>query len=54
MTNHHDRTSFLDELDSRQNELIDQLDELNRRIEATIQQHTTKGGCSAPTECESP
>lgn len=53
MTNHHERSSFLEELDSRQNELIDQLDELNRRIETTIQQHTTKGSCHSPGNGES-
>jgi len=48
MTNQHERSSFLEELDSRQNELIDQLDELNHRIETTIQQHTTKSSCRSP------
>lgn len=53
MTSHHERTSFLDELDARQNELIDQLDDLNRRIESTIQQHTTRCGTNLANEGES-
>lgn len=50
MSTHHERSSFLDEIDSRQNELIKQLDELNRRIEVTIQQHAIRSGLSAERE----
>jgi hypothetical protein len=53
MTSHHERTSFLDELDSRQNELIEQLDDLNRRIEFTINQHTATSGAVVSSEGES-
>lgn len=52
MTNHHERTSLLDELDLRQNELIEQLDDLNRRIELTIQQHTKSGVSNSPSDGE--
>lgn len=52
MSTHHERSSFLDEIDSRQNELIQQLDELNQRIESTIQQHTARFGLGSPDERE--
>jgi hypothetical protein len=37
MTNDAPRLSLLEELDSRQNQLLDDLDELNRRIEKVLQ-----------------
>jgi hypothetical protein len=52
MTTHHERSSVLDEIDLRQNELIEQLDELNKRIELTIQQHTACPGSGLPAERE--
>jgi hypothetical protein len=37
MSNDAPRLSLLEELDARQNELLDQLDELNVRIEQVLQ-----------------
>ena len=37
MTNDAPRLSLLEELDARQNELLDELDRLNRRIEQVLQ-----------------
>jgi hypothetical protein len=50
MTNDAPRLSLLEELDARQNELLDQLDELNARIEQVLQE------CLRwkPVECPAP
>jgi len=43
--------SLLEELDARQNEVLQQLDELNRRIEDLLRQH---GARVAPPSVEAP
>lgn len=44
MTNDAPRLSLLDELDARQNELLDQLDELDRRIQQVLHECLTWRG----------
>jgi hypothetical protein len=39
MTDSPHRPSLLEELDARQDEVLQQLDELNRRIEQLLQEH---------------
>jgi uncharacterized protein YdcH (DUF465 family) len=50
MTNDAPRLSLLEELDARQNELLDQLDELNARIEQVLQECVRWN----PAECAAP
>jgi hypothetical protein len=47
MSNDAPRLSLLDELDARQNELLDELDRLNVRIEQVLRECLTSGDRSA-------
>ena len=48
MTSEAPRQSLLEELDARQNELLDELDKLNTRIEQTISDCLKWRGTLAP------
>ena len=44
MTTPAQQSNIIDEIDARQNDVLDQLDQLNRRVEALLQECTADSG----------
>lgn len=47
------RQTLLEEIDSRQDELLTQLDSLNMRIESVLREFTQRGEGESPAGCDS-